>query len=111
MIPPFGKPLKLLIDNNQIPNNSVYVYVGNKAWEKGKLSSLSRPDRTLALPPNHSPLLYDWPVNGCDILIIETSQTDMEYVETLVKILFSHRATKVTLLSFDLFITIYKKEI
>lgn len=109
-VPPYGKPLKALLDSGQLQNNSIYLYIGNYAWERGRLSSHSRTSRTLILPPNHSPLNYDWPVNGCDILMIETSLIDTEYIENLVNILFSYGAIKATLISNDFLLTIYKKD-
>ena len=108
--PPYGKPLKALLEQGQLPNNSVYLYIGQKAWDKGQLSAISRASRTLILPPNHSPLIYDWPVNGCDILMIETTPIDTDYIENFVDILFSHGAMKVTLIDINLLSTIYKKD-
>jgi len=109
-VPPFGKPLKELLQSGQLPNNSVWLYIGNKAWDKGKSSSLSRPTRTLILPNGKNPLDYDWPVSGCDILMIETSPIDTEYIEHFANLLFSYGATKVTLIQTDLISIIYKKD-
>lgn len=109
-IPPYGKPLKDLLNSGQLPDNSVYLYIGNEAWEKGQLSSICQPFRTLILPPAHSPLIYDWPVNGCDILMVETSPVDTDYIETLVSILFSYGALIVRLISNNFLLTVYKKD-
>lgn len=109
-VPPYGKPLKALLEDGQLPDNSVYLYIGDKSWEKGKLSSYCRPTRTLSLPPNHLPFSYEWPVNGCDILMIETSHLSDEYIQDIVNTLFIHNAIKVTLISFDFSINIYKKD-
>jgi hypothetical protein len=109
-IPPFGKPLQVLLQSGQIPNNSVYLYIGNLAWDKGRSSSISRSTRTLILPFGHNPLEYDWPVNGCDILMIETSQIDTEFIESFADLLLIEGATKVTLISINLLSTIYKKD-
>jgi hypothetical protein len=107
---PYGKPLKSLLDNGQLPNNSVYLYIGDKAWDKGALSSICRPSRTLVLPPHHTPLIYEWPVNGCDILMIETSPLETEFIENFVNLLFSHGATKIVLINFNLLSVTYKKD-
>lgn len=109
-VPPFGKPLKELLQSGQLPNNNVWLYIGDKAWEKGKSSSIARPSRTLILPNGHNPLDYNWPVNGCDILIIETSPVDTEFIEHFVNLLFAEGAIKVTLISVNLLSTIYKKD-
>lgn len=108
-LPPFGKPLKALLEQGQLPNNSVYLYIGDLAWKKGENSAISRPSRTLILPPKTSPLNYDWPVQGCDILMIETSPQEIHCIESFVDILFSYDAEKITFLSTDMLSTIYKK--
>jgi hypothetical protein len=108
--PPFGKPLQALLQSGQIPNNSVYLYIGNLAWDKGRSSSISRSARTLILPFGHNPLEYEWPVQGCDILMIETSPIDTEFIENFVNLLFSEGAIKITLISVNLLSTIYKKD-
>ena len=109
-VAPYGKPLKALLESGQLPNNSVYLYIGDKVWDKGKLSAISRPTRTLILPPNESPLAYAWPVSGCDILMIETSPVETEFIESFADILLSYGATKVTLIQTDLLSIIYKKD-
>ncbi len=109
-IPPYGKPLKELLQQGQLPNNSVYLYLGDLAWEKGKSSSICRPTRTLILPPKHSAIDYEWPVMGCDILMIETSKLPQHYIEDTVYILFNYGATKVTLINIDMTSVIYKKD-
>lgn len=108
--PPFSKPLRELLQSGQSTDNSIYLYIGDYAWDKGKNSSIMRPSRTLILPPNESPLVYDWPVYGCDILLIETSLFDTDYIEHFVHLLLSYGATKVVLIAVNLLITTYKKD-
>jgi len=109
-VPPYGKPLKALLEQGQLPNNSVYLYIGQKAWDKGQLSAISRPTRTLILPYGQSPLLYEWPVNGCDILMIETSPIDTEYIENFANLLFSYGAIKIVLINVNLLSITYEKD-
>lgn len=109
-IPPYGKSLKNLLNSGQLPSNSVYLYIGDKAWETGKNSIISRPNRTLLLPPKASPTDYTWPVNGCDILIIETSISPKKYIDDIVYILFSFGARKAIVIHWDFSITFYKKD-
>jgi hypothetical protein len=109
-LPPFGKPLKALLDEGKFPNNAVYLYTGNNAWRSGSNTVISRPNRTLILPPNESPFDYDWPVNGCDILLIETSKQSKDYRETLAMVLLSAGANKIVCITKDLPSPIYKKE-
>jgi hypothetical protein len=91
-IPPFGKPLYDLIQSDQRPQNSVYLFIGKDAWKDGKSSSLTRPTRTLALPPFHPPTFYDWPVNECDILIFDSGGCEEEYIEEIVFTLLKSQA-------------------
>jgi hypothetical protein len=66
--------------------------------------------KNVDITPKASPLDYDWPVNGCDILMIETSHFSQEYIESFVQLLFSFGADKVTYLSTEMLSTIFKKE-
>jgi hypothetical protein len=110
-IPPYGKPLKALLEAGQIPGNDVYLYIGSHAWEKGLLSAITKPDRTLVLPPNHLPEQYEWPVNGCDILIIESSSLERSLVEDIVYVLFISGAKQVISISPDLQSNFYEKDL
>lgn len=109
-IPPFSNHLKDFLQSGQIPDNNVFMYIGIYAWDKGKSSSICRPSRTIVLPPSHSPLSYEWPVEKCDILIIETSQQTQQYIEDIVQTLFFYEANKVSLISYDFYLTTYKKD-
>jgi hypothetical protein len=109
-IPPFGKPLMQLLAQGFLPNNNVYLFIGKLSWEKGKNSSYCRPSRTLILPPNDLPFSYEWPVYGCDILMIETSRLSNEYIEDITSVLFDFGAIKITLISTENLLTVYKKD-
>jgi hypothetical protein len=109
-LPPYGKPLHQLLLSNKKPDNNVYCYCGDKAWDLGKSSSICRPTRTLVLPPTHFARSYIWPVAGCEILLIETSEVMDYYIESIVQSLFDYDANSVVLLSFNLLITSYKKD-
>jgi hypothetical protein len=109
-IPPYGKPLKDLLSQNIIPNNSVYLYIGSGAWRSAENTVMSRPTRTILLPPEASPLDFAWPVSQCDILIIATSSFSQDFIETFAYLLISYGAEKVTYLSIDLLSTIYKRD-
>lgn len=89
---PYGKPLQDLINKGMKPNNSVNLFVGRKAWVKGKAFSISYPDRTLILPAFECPSVYSWPVNDCDILIIDTGYCEMDYLNDLAFYLYEHGA-------------------
>jgi hypothetical protein len=97
--PPYGKPLKDLIDSGYKPNNSVYLYSGQQAWERAKQRSISCPERLLILPPYHCPTIYHWPVKQCDILIIDTGFAEVEYIDDLVFCLYTEGASVVRSIS------------
>lgn len=110
-IPPYGRPLYFLIQKRQRPRNSVYLYVGAKAWTKGKISAELRPARTLVLPGYIDPSTYQWPVHDCDILIIDTGFCDQTYIEDLVRELFQAKAQIVRFVSPDYLLTVYQKDL
>jgi len=110
--PPYSLPLVELIKNGSRPSNSVYLYIGKNAWKEGADSSLVRPTRTLVLPPLHIPSNYNWPVNQCDILIINTGNCDREYIEHLSFVLFENNADVVRCINTDgSYFATYQKEL
>lgn len=109
-IPPFGKPLAQLIEDGFRPNNSINLFIGMNAWQKGQNFSKSYPTRTLILPPWHSSLSYYWPVKDCDILIFDTGYAENKYVNELAAALYQHEAEIVRFIDpYDNFI-VYHKE-
>ena len=109
-IPPFGKSLFALQQKHLKPISSVYLWIGDKAWQKGKAFSPSRPVTNLILPPWECPTTYLWPVKDCDVLILETSFADLEYVEDLVYCLYSAGAEIVRLIKVNDQLIVYHKE-
>lgn len=107
---PFSKPLTELIAKGYAPTNDVMIFIGNKAWRKGKSFSLSYPERTLALPPWHDPRDYHWPVQECDILIIDTGYPEIDYVNDLVSELYDADASIVRMITHENILKIYNKE-
>jgi hypothetical protein len=101
-LPPFGKPLKDLLLKRTPPTNSIYLYIGEHAWKKGRNAAHTyAPDRTLILPPGDSPKLYYWPVFNLDILIIDTSGCDESLIESLMDELMKYGAEVVRYISWD----------
>lgn len=110
-LPPFGKPLYELITANQRPTNSIYLFIGKNAWNAGKASSFSRSERTLVLPPFDSPILYDWPVNECDVLIYDSGDCEERYIEDIVFHLLESQAEIVRCIAPDFsYYATFKKE-
>jgi hypothetical protein len=101
-LPPFGKHLKHLIENN-IPLSKpvVMLFIGQNSWKVTKYYQTWWSE-SLCLPPNSDPQFYTWPVKNCDILISDTSNIknycDISYVEKIVIALFRDGAKKVDFL-------------
>ena len=109
-LPPYGKGLYDLIQQNLKPSNSVNLFIGTKAWDKGRAFSVSYPNRTLILPAWHDPYLYYWPVKDCDILIVDTGYANDDYIESLVISLYQHQAAIVRFIDPDMNLIVYHKE-
>jgi hypothetical protein len=109
-IPPYGKPLYDLIKSGFKPNNDIKLFIGNKAWEKGKNFSISYPHNTLILPPWFSPQSYYWPVKQCDVLIFDTAFAKEEYIEELATSLYEQDANKVRFVNSDYELIVFHKE-
>ncbi len=109
-LPPFGKPLYELLKAGFRPNNDVKLFIGIKAWEKGKAFSVSYPAQTLILPPWVSPFSYIWPVKQCDILIFDTGYAEKAYIEQLAFLLLQDGANIVRAVSSEYLLTVYKKD-
>lgn len=108
---PYSKPLAELIKSGFAPNNDVNIFIGNDAWRKAGVFSISYPERTLALPPWHNPFHYYWPVRECSIIVCDTGYAEPDYLYDLAECLYEHGADKVHLITPDYkFITYHKEE-
>lgn len=108
--PPYGAPLKKLIDSGKRPFNTISVWIGAKAWHKGQNFSQSYPLRTLVIPPWQSPYSYIYPVLQCETIIYDTGYAEDDYVDELAFCLFRDGATKVLFVSPEYKIHLYKKD-
>jgi hypothetical protein len=102
-------PFSKFLAENPKPTNDVYLFIGRHAWKKSRAFQVQRPG-TLCLPPYHEPTLYRWPVDGCDILVYDTSGCDKDYVRDLAQCLFDYEANIVRYISPDFLMTVFKKE-
>ena len=109
-IPPYGKPLDNLIKSGYRPQNSINIFIGTRAWEKGRGFSISHPTTTLVLPAWEAAAYYFWPVKGCDILIHDTSYADDDYVNELVCALYQHEADIARFINDEKKLIIFHKE-
>lgn len=109
-LPPYARPLYELISTGFRPDNDVNLFVGQHAWKKGKSSSVSYTYRTIALPPWLSPSSFFWPVNQCDILIVDTGYAEESYTHELVYCLYKDGANNVRLVAPDYSIVLFEKD-
>lgn len=107
---PYGRHLKEMLENDQLPLNDVYLFIGDHAWQTGKEWTLMRPT-TLILPPHQNPHYFYWPVKNCDVLIFDTSSSNLETIEQLVIILFAYQANIVRFISTNNLLTVFKKDL
>ncbi len=106
---PYSKPLSELQQRGQIPNNDVYLFIGNHAWRKAKGFAVSYPERTLALPAWFCPGEYHWPVNQCDILIIDTGFAEDDYLNDIAYHLYINGANVVRCITPDDKLLVFRK--
>ena len=109
-LPPYSKPLFELFQNGLRSSNSINVFVGHYAWQKGKAFSISYPRWTIALPPWESAFKYIWPVEGYDICLIDTGGSDEEYLEETAFVLLESGARMIVVIDQDFNITFYRKD-
>lgn len=109
-LPPFGRPLYELQSEGCHPNNSINLFIGTYAWQKGHAFSKMYPLRTLILPPWLSPDGYLWSVSECDILIMDTGYADLQYLNELVTELYSANASIVRSIDFINSLVVHDKE-
>lgn len=102
-LPPYGKHLFGIIQRGLAPRNSVYLTVGLGSFEKAYAFQLSRKG-TLCLPPFANPADYDWPVESCDMLLIDTGFCSRSYLNDIAYYLYKANALRVRAIleSFDL---------
>lgn len=106
---PYGKSLEELQQQNLILPDNIFIVIGKDAWSfiKGLIKNFPH---SLCLPPFHSSLNYYWPVNKCDIFIIDTGRCSDSYVEELILRLFFFDANIVLYSSLQQTINVFKKD-
>lgn len=110
-LPPYAKPLNELINKGFRPNNDVHLFIGQHAWEKGRIFSNRFPERTLIIPPWLPATNFIFPVKQCDILIVDTGFANADYIHELVYCLYRDAANNVRLITPDYSIVLFKKDI
>lgn len=106
-LPPFSLSLGKFFSTGKIPKNDIYLFCGMSAWRKAKYFSQHR--FTLCLPPYEEPGTYYWPVKNRDVLLFDTGNLDVPYIEETVFCLLRAGSPVVRVVSCDSKIFIYRK--
>ena len=106
-LPPYGKALHELQLQGLRPQNSINIFVGQGAWQKGQNFSISYPERTLVLPAYQCPSLFEWPVNECDVLIVDTGYCEKDYLNDIAFYLYQNKAEIVRCIPPELTLVIF----
>jgi len=105
---PYGSRLAQSLNSGKIPENDVYIFCGDLAWKKAAFFNQNR--FCLCLPPGANPFHFSWPVSQCSVLLFETSQSEISYIEKIVLCLLNSGATIVRVISFENKIYIYRRK-
>lgn len=83
-LPPYGKQLKVVS-----PINLVMLYVGDpEGWIAAKADHQAGLNHSLVLPAMYKVDEYQWPVNGCHVVLIDFTMSDAQEVNKLITVLF-----------------------
>ena len=74
------------------------IFMGTHAEERAK-GFLPELPYTLYLPNRTSPYAYSWPVNGCEIYLVDTNLSSASFVKKFIFHLFTQGATLITYIS------------
>lgn len=95
-IAPQGEWLKERILAGQ--KEIVIIFMGYKAADRAE-AFLPELPYTIYLPFKTSPYAYTWPVEGCEIYLVDTSFSSGSFLKTFVMCLFMHGANLIHYLS------------
>jgi hypothetical protein len=104
---PYGGRLSSAIKDGYPLDQSVYLFCGYHAWKKARGFAVSR-TLLLCLPPWLSPSEFDWPVIGADVLIFDTGNCEVSYIEETAHVLFENGASIVRANMYDNSLIVYK---
>jgi hypothetical protein len=90
-IPPYGHWLF----KNQKDRHFAIIFIGHAGLNQ---ANYFHPDLSysMALPPFTSPFKYKWPVSNCDVRIVDTGQSRLEFIENFAALLSASGATQIT---------------
>jgi hypothetical protein len=76
----------------------IIIFIGTKAMERAK-SFLPDLPYTLYLPFRTSPYSFIWPVNGCEVYLVDTSFSSKSFVKKFIIYLFLQGASLINYIS------------
>jgi hypothetical protein len=89
-LPPFGKQLC----TKNISYTEIFLFIGHQAWKRSYNLNLKL-QSVLCLPPYLDPKDYQWPVSNSNVIIMDTSFCDDDYVFDITKCMYWYNAKKV----------------
>lgn len=96
-LPPFGKALAERLKAKNYPSNDVYLFLGENAWQGAK-NFTERGLPSLVLPNGEIPTNYRWPVQGCSVLTVITSELPAHIIKLTAYTLLLAKARVVRVL-------------
>jgi hypothetical protein len=106
-LPPYGKEAFFLLSMGVKPRNDIFVYVGEKAWQKANVWEDKQV--LLCLPLGENPANYFWPVSDCPILLIDTGKLSLFDIEEIAYYLLMFNAEIVRALPVNKPMVIYRR--
>lgn len=88
MLPPYGKNVLDHLKSNSIEGGLVWICTGKYAWRLVKNILPNWPNSTLCFPSDYEPTAYQWPVNGCTAILMDSYTTSPDYINRFVRQLF-----------------------
>lgn len=95
-IAPQGEYLRNRILSGQ--KEIVFIFIGAKAAERAK-SFFPRFPYTIYLPFKTSSYAYTWPVEGCEIYLVDTSYSSSSFLKKFILHLFMQGAVLINYIS------------
>lgn len=91
-------PLSGYLLNRSNDYEIVPVFIG-KHSEARAIDLHSILPTTLYLPPSLSPFVYEWPIAGCELYIVDTGRSFQSFIKHCALCFYSYGAVKITYLS------------
>lgn len=108
---PYGNHFITLFADGVRPKNDIYVFCGTFAWQRCTSRNQNKTIQpALCLPPWDSAFNYVWPVRGYDILVFDTGNSDIDYLEEIALCVLEAGAQICRIVDMENKLSIYRKE-